>query len=418
MPHFSGRRASSLLLLMGALALSACEAKPVAPPPPPPPPAVTIAKPVVRKVIQWDEYTGRLAARETVEIRARVNGYLQTVNFRDGQIVQKGELLFVIDPRPYEAVLKTAKAEVTQVLTRLELAKNDLERAEQLLKTKAISTEEFDTRSKAVREAEAAVEAARARVDAAALDVEFTQITAPITGRIGRTLIDPGNLITGGAGTSTLLTTIVSLNPIHCYFDANEQAYLRYVRLNASGKRVSSREVATPVFVGLSDEEGFPHVGHMDFVDNQIDPATGTMRGRAILDNDDMTLTPGLFVRVRLLGSGEFEAIQIPDEAIGTDQAQRFVFVVKPDNTVEHRQVTVGEMIDGLRVITEGLNPEDAIIIEGLQRARTGEAVTPTLVEIPEPPRDTSLDNLPPTARYDQSPGSSPVADLTPVDPA
>lgn len=401
MSVFGPRIQAASAFLFFLFLLSGCPPKPAPPLPQPPPPPVTTAKPVVREVVEWDDYTGRLGAEQTVEIRARVSGYLQSIDFRDGQVVQKGDRLYVIDPRPYQAVLNSAKAEVTQVNTRLELARNDLERAGNLLKTRAISAEEYDTRSKAVREAEAAVEAAKARVEASALDVEFTEVKAPISGRISRTLVDVGNLVSGGQANSTLLTTIVSMDPIYCYFDASEAAYLKYVRLMQNGERPSSRDFANPVFVGLADEKGFPHRGHMDFVDNRIDQQTGTMRGRAVLDNQDGSLIPGLFVRVRLIGSGKYQAIQVPDEAIGTDQSQRFVLVVKPDNSVEHRLVEVGAMIDGLRVVRSGLSAEDIIIIDGLQRVRPGIQVVPTLKELPVPPRDITLDDVPPPAPLD-----------------
>lgn len=349
----------------------------------PPSPKVTVARPVVREVIEWDEYTGRLVAVESVEVRARVNGYLQSIHFNDGAIVKKGDLLFVIDPRPYQAELDRAVAELQLANARLELAKSDYARAQRLLQVRAISEEEADTRASRQRETQEQLQAARAAVDAAKLNVEFTRITAPIAGRISRKLVTQGNLINGGTAESTLLTTIVSLDPIHCYVEADERAYLKYVRLAQEGKRASSREARNPAYLALADETGFPHKGYIDFVDNRLDPNTGTMTGRAIFPNPDMTLTPGLFARVRIPGSAKYEALMIPDEAIGTDLSQKFVFVVNDQSIVEYRAVHLGPIISGLRVIREGLKPEEWVIIKGTQRARANTKVDPERQEVP-----------------------------------
>ncbi|MGH6933112.1 MAG: efflux RND transporter periplasmic adaptor subunit [Dongiaceae bacterium] len=351
--------------------------------PAPAPPKVTVSRPVVREVIEWDEYTGRLVAVESVEVRARVSGYLQSIHFTDGAIVKKGNLLFVIDPRPYQADLDRATAELKLANARLELAKSDYARAQRLLQVRAISEEEADTRASRQRETQEQLQAARATVDAAKLNVEFTRITAPITGRISRKLVTEGNLIAGGTAQSTLLTTIVSLDPIHCYIEADERAYLKYVRLSREGKRPSSREVRNPAYLALADETGFPHKGYIDFVDNRLDPNTGTMTGRAIFPNPDLTLTPGLFARVRIPGSGNYEALMIPDEAIGTDLSQKFVFVVNDQSIVEYRAVQLGPIISGLRVIREGLKPEDWVISKGIQRARANIKVDPERQEVP-----------------------------------
>ena len=273
-----------------------CSGKPEGPAAPPPP-EVDVARPIVREITEWDEYTGRLAAIDTVEVRPRVSGYLESVHFKEGQIVKKGDLLFVIDPRPFRAVLAAAEADVQGAQTRLELARNDAQRSEPLARTGAVSAEEFDRRSKAAVEAQATLDAAKARLDQAKLDVEFTEVRAPIDGRTSNYVVTVGNLVSGGSsgggGQSTLLTTIVSLNPIHCYIDASEQDYLKYTRLAASGSRPSSRDVANPVRVSLADETDFSHEGTMDFVDNRIDPFTGTIRGRAVLNNPDGLLVPG-----------------------------------------------------------------------------------------------------------------------------
>lgn len=335
--------------------------------PPPPPPKVTVSQPVVRELIEWDEYTGRIEAVDSVEVRARVNGYLESIHFKDGQIVKKGDLLFVIDPRPYQAELDQTEAELKLAKARLELAKNDLARAKKLLSSRAISEEEADTRASDERVAQATVEQSQAAIQAAKLNVDYTQVIAPISGRISRKLVTEGNLINGGTG-GTLLTTIVSLDPIYCYAEADEQAFLKYTRLAQEGKRPSSRQVRNPAYLALADETGFPHKGYMDFVDNQLDPNTGTIRGRAVFPNPDLTLTPGLFARVRIPGSGRYKAILLPDEAIGSDQSERFVLIVNKENTAERRKVELGPIVNGLRIIREGVKPEDWVIVKGLQR--------------------------------------------------
>ena len=342
----------------------------------PPPPKVTVSQPVVREIIEWDEYTGRLEAVDSVEVRARVSGYLESIHFQDGQIVKKGDLLFVIDPRPYQAELDQAEAELELAKARLKLAQDNVVRAEKLLSARAISEEEADTRVSDERVARATVEQAEAAVQAAKLNVEFTQVRAPITGRISRKLVTEGNLINGGTG-GTLLTTIVSLDPIYCYAEADEQSFLKYTRLAQEGKRPSSRQVRNPAYLALADETGFPHKGYIDFVDNQLDPNTGTIRGRAVFPNPDLTLTPGLFARIRIPGSGKYNAILLPDEAIGSDQSQRFVMIVNDENIAEYRKVVLGPKVNGLRIIREGLKPEDWVIVKGLQRVRPGVKVDP-----------------------------------------
>jgi RND family efflux transporter MFP subunit len=362
--------------------LAACQQQQAVPPPPPP--KVTVSQPVAREVVEWDEYTGRLEAVESVEVRARVSGYLQSVNFTDGAIVKKGALLFVIDPRPYQAELNRTKAALEQAMARYERTQKDFARAQQLIKSRAMSQEDVDTRAADQHEAQEAVQAARAAVEAAQLNVEFTQVRAPISGRISREFVTVGNLINGGTADSTLLTRIVSLDPIYCYFDVDERSYLKYSRLWRDGKRAGSREVNIPVDLGLVNETGYPHQGQLDFIDNRLDPNTGTMTGRAIFSNPDLTLIPGLFARVRLPGSSRYEALLVPDEAIGTDQTQRFAFVVNDQNTVEYRKVELGPIIEGLRVIRDGLKPADWVIVNGVQRVRTGAKVDPQGQTIPQ----------------------------------
>ena len=350
---------------------------------PPPPPKVTVSQPVVRDVVELDDYTGRLEAVESVEVRARVSGYLQSVHFTHGDIVKKGALLFVIDPRPYQAELNRSKAALEQAIARYERTKKDFARAQQLVKSRAVSQEEVDTRAADEREAEEAVRAARAAVEASQLNVEFTQVKAPISGRISREFVTVGNLINGGMADSTLLTRIVSLDPIYSYFEVDERSYLKYTRLWRDGARPGARDVKIPVSLGLANEMGFPHQGQLDFIDNRLDPNTGTMTGRAVFPNSDMMLIPGLFARVRLPGSSQYKALLIPDEAIGSDQTQRFCYVVNDQNTVENRKVELGPVIDGLRVVRDGLKPEDWVIVNGVQRVRPGAKVDPQQQAIP-----------------------------------
>ncbi len=343
-------------------------------------------QPVEREVTEWDEYTARLDAVDSVEVRPRVSGYLESIHFKDGALVKKGDLLFLIDSRPYDAVLRSAEADLELATSQLEIASKNLARVGKLLPSHAISQEEADIRESSVRQAEATLRRAAAAVDAAKLDVEFTRVTAPVSGRIGRKLVTEGNLINGGVGSqSTLLTTIVSLDPIYAYFEADERSFLKYVRLALSGEQAdsvwgastaaewpTSRVYKTPVRIALADENGFPRQGYIDFVDNQLDRGTGTMIGRAVFPNPDFTLTPGLFARLRLPGSGTYHALLLPDEAVGNDQSQKFVFVVDGASTVQYRSVKIGSLIDGLRVIRGGLTPADRVIVAGVQRARPG----------------------------------------------
>jgi len=349
----------------------------------PPPPTVSVIQPVAREVVEWDEYIGRLESPETVEVRARVSGYLDKVHFKEGKEVKKGDLLFTIDPRPYQAELDHANAEYERAVSQTDLAKNDFERAKRLIATKAISEEDYDTKSKTYTAVEAAVRSAKATLDSAKLNLEFTQIRAPIDGRISRAVVTEGNLISSGVAGSgaTLLTTIVSLNPLYLYGDADERSVLKYLHLRREGTRVSARDELIPAEMGLADETGFPHKGYMDFVDNRIDPGTGTMRARGVFSNADHSLSPGFFGRIRIPGSGKYPALLIPDRALGSDQAQKFVYVVNPEKKVEFRPVKIGPMIDGLRVVKEGLKPGEQIVIEGLMRVRPGIVVEAKLWE-------------------------------------
>ncbi|MBC8051008.1 MAG: efflux RND transporter periplasmic adaptor subunit [Chitinophagales bacterium] len=358
-----------------AMTVSACDQKPQQPQAAPPPAPVTIAQPIQKSVTEWDEYTGRFDAVDFVEVRARISGVLNEVQFRDGETVKKGDLLFVIDPRPFERILDREKANLVSAQVRAEFTGKDVERARPLLKNSTISEQVFDQRTQAQREAESAVRSAEASLKSAELDVEFTRITAPISGRISRKLVTEGNYVTGSSGTGTLLTTIVSLDPIYFYFDVSESDYLKYTRLDQLGTRPSSRTNANPVFLALSDETKFPHSGKMDFVDNRLDSASGTLRGRAVFDNKAGLFQPGLFARARLIGSGEYKSLMLPDDAIATDQSNRLAYVVAEDGTVGAKQVSLGPVIDGLRVIRSGLEPTDWVVVNGVQRARVGAKV-------------------------------------------
>lgn len=350
-----------------------------------PPVEVTVATPLAQDVTDWDEYTGRLAAVDTVEIRARVNGYVQSVHFTDGALVKKGDLLFVIDPRPYQAALDEAQAQLARARVRLDLATNDLDRAGRLFEARAISEEELDARTQEKREAEAAILEAEAASQAAALNLEYARVRSPIAGRVSRKYVTEGNLVTGGTQDATLLTTVVSVDPIHVYFTADEQAYLRYQRLAEQGIRPSSREVPNPVRMQLADEQGFPHAGRMDFVDNRVDEATGTIQGRAIFPNPDGELTPGLFARLQLKGEGPYPALLVPDAAVGTDQAQRVVYVVDDQNVVQARPVVLGRTQGSLRVIRGGLTATDRVVINGQAKVRPGAPVKPVPGRIEAP---------------------------------
>ncbi len=367
-----------LLFAFVLMMLVACEDNSAQSPPlEQPAPEVTVATPLVKDVTDWDEFTGRFYAVESVEVRPRVSGYLQSIHYEEGSLVKAGDLLYVIDPRPYQAILDQAKAELTRAKAALELAENDLTRAEKLYKSRAISEEELDSRGSQKRAAIAALESTMATITAAELNVEFTHIKAPISGRISRTRVTKGNLVTGGDFDSSLLTTIVSLDPIYVYFTADEQSVLHYTRMDMAGTRKSSRITPNPVLLRLADEDEYLHKGKMDFVDNQIDRATGTMRGRAIVENPEYLLIPGMFADVKLLGEGPYEALLIPDSAISVDQTIRFVYVLDENDTVERRQIKPGKMQDGLRVIRSGLKKEDRIVINGIQRVRAGMKVSP-----------------------------------------
>ncbi len=348
------------------------------------PPTVQAAKVVAKPITEFDEFTGRFEAVERVEIRPRVSGYVSSTHFEQGHEVKKGDVLYVIDPRPYQAALKGAQAELARARTQAALAKSERERATRLIEKRAISQEEFDARTSGNEAAEANVAAAEAAVDAAALNLSFTQVRAPIAGLVGRAEITAGNFVSAG---QTLLTTLVSIDPIYVSFDGDEQVYLKYVNMALRGERESSRTAANPVWVGLADEQGHPHEGHMVFLDNELDPNTGTIHARSLFANKDRRFTPGMFARVKLIGSAEYTALLINDSAVGTDQSVKFVLKVGADNKVEYAPVKLGPVIDGLRVVRDGLKAGDVILVKGLQQVRPGMPVTPQLVAMGEPRR-------------------------------
>lgn len=364
------------LIVLLAVTLSGCGEKP------PPqaaaaPPSVTVAQPVKRTVTDWDEFTGRFEAVEEVQVRARVGGFVTSVEFRDGAIVHAGDLLYVIDPRPFEAVALQANGQLADARAKAELAKRDLDRGLNLVQTSAVSEQVVDQRRQALQAAHAAETVAEGALKAAQLNIEFSHVLAPLTGRVSRHLVSVGNLVQGSEGTSTLLTSIVSLDPIYVYFDMDEATYVKNSRLWFEGRRPSSRETPNPVQVTLVGETKPSHDGKMDFVDNRLDVSTGTLRGRAVIPNKDYSILPGQFGRVRLIGSSPYEALLVPDTAITTDQSRKIVFVVKEDDTVEAKPVVLGPLDEGLRVVREGLKPDDRVIVDGLQRARVGAKVAP-----------------------------------------
>ena len=375
--------------LWATLALSGCGAKP---PDPPPAPAVTVAAVPEREITEWDEFTGRLEAVEQVEIRPRVSGYIRRVTFAEGKEVTKGEVLFEIDPRPYEAELARTEAEVARARTGAELAAREVARAQRLVDVQAISRQEFDSRVGAQGQGDASVRAAEAAVQTARLNLEWTRVRSPIAGRVSRADVTAGNLVQAGPPTATLLTTVVSLDPIYVYFEGDEQTYLKYAGLARDGSRPSSRDVRNPIYMGLMNEDGrFPHQGYVDFVDNALNPETGTIRARAVFSSKDRLFTPGLFARLKLVGSGKYRTTLALDRAVGTDQDKKFVLVLKPDSTVEYRSVQIGRLVDGLRVVTTGLKAGEQIVINGMQRARPGMKVAPTVAPMaPDSAVDTA----------------------------
>jgi RND family efflux transporter MFP subunit len=375
-----GARLSIGLLIPLAIVLSACsqggaQGGPGGPGGPPP---VSVAPVTQRTVQDFDEFTARLEAADTVDVRSRVAGTLQQVHFKEGQIVKKGALLFTVDTRPFAAEAARAQAQVAAAQTQAELSKSEVVRAEKLVPLQAISAQELDQLKASARSADANVKSAQAALQTAQLNLGFARIAAPVTGRVSRANVTIGNLV---GVSDPVLTTIVSTDKVYAYFDASESTYLRYMRSAREGTRPSSRETPNPVLMGLSNEEGFPHKGLMDFVDNRLNPATGSIRGRAVFDNKEGLFTPGLFARLKLIGSGTYQATLVPDRAISTDQTRKVVMVVGANNIVEPREVKTAALIDGMRVVT-GVKPGENIIVDGLQRAFPGAPVTPQVLKV------------------------------------
>jgi membrane fusion protein, multidrug efflux system len=350
----------------------------------PPPPKVVVSKPIAKRIPRWDEYTGRFEPMEQVEVRPRVSGFIDQIHFKDGQIVKKDDVLFTIDPRPYQIAYDSTKADVKKAKAQVVFAQADYERGEQLVNSRTIPVKELDQRRANLDTTTATVQSADAALRNAELNLEWTQVRAPLGGRISDRKVDVGNLVAGGQGTTTtLLTTIVRLDPIYFVFEASEADYLRYSRLAAAGGRESSRDAPTPVEINLSDETNWPHRGVMNFVDNRLNSRAGTIRGRAILGNANMFLTPGTFGRGRLYG-GDIDAVLIPDQAVSSDQASKVVMTVGPDNKIVPKPVMLGPMAEGLRIITSGLAATDQVVISGIANpfVRPGAVVDPVPGEI------------------------------------
>lgn len=369
-----------LLGVLAAAVLAACSSQAAPGADSAPPPEVSVAQVMERSVVPWDEYTGRVVAAQTVQMRPRVSGYIDRVAFTEGAEVKKGDLLFVIDQRPYRAALERAQAQLAQARSEAKLAASRDARSTELLEANAVSREEYEARRANSAQASAAVRAAEAAVDAARLDLQFTEVRAPIDGRAGRALATAGNLVQAD---TTLLTTVVSLDPVHVYFEADERSFLKYQALARNGKRSSG---GNAVQVGLANERGYPHVGEVDFTDNQVDPGTGTIRTRAVVPNPERVFVPGLYARVRLQAGDAGGALLVDERAVMTDQDRKYVYVLGADNQAERRDISLGRAIDGMRVVQDGLAPEDRVIVHGLQKVFfPGMPVTPVPIEMGEP---------------------------------
>jgi len=345
----------------------------------PPPPAVIAVNPVLQTIEEWEKFSGRFEAMEKVEIRSRVSGYLQEVHFKDGQMVNKGDVLFTIDPRPFQASVREAEAQLRSAQNRQTLAKKELQRNEELAQQGYASKQSLDIKTQEQQTATSEVEAARARMEQTKLDLEFTKVKSPITGRVSRRMVDVGNLVTGGTNGTTHLTTVMALDPIHFYFDVDEQTYLKYARTIDSTVKSGSAELDNPVEIALSDSKIYSVIGKLDFFDTNLDSQTGTLRMRAVFDNPDYMLIPGMFGRARLRGGEKYEAIVVPDEALGLDQSRIFVMTVGEGNIVASKNVTLGPVVDGRRVITHGLTTDDVVIVKGIQMLRDGMPVSPEI---------------------------------------
>ena len=359
------------IAMTAAVLMASCAAKP---PPSPPPPNVTVARPLQQSVTDWDDYVGQFVAVDSVDVRPRVTGYLQSVSFKDGQMVRQGQVLFVIDPRPYQAALDQAQGQAAHAAAALANAHTERMRGDQLLAARAISQQAYDLLAATERQDAADVLAAKANVSAAALNLGFTRVIAPMSGRVSDRRVAPGNLVSAD---TTVLTNIVNLNPIRFAFTGSEAMFLKYQRESQTGAGASSRQAPTPVEIRLQDEPNYRWKGKLDFVDNAIDNSSGTIRGRAVVDNPAGFLTPGMFGHMRLMGGAPYVGLLIPDQAVVADQTRQVVYVVQPNQTIVERDVELGPLTYGLRVIRKGLAATDRVVIDGVQRARPGRKVTP-----------------------------------------
>src|SRR5262245_23224144 len=361
-------------------------------------PPVSVAAAIEKEIIETDEFPGRLEAVESVEVRARINGYIQSVNFKPGAELKRGDLLFLIDPRPFEAEVARQQASAATTVSQLELARTELTRSEALLADQATSRREFDDAAARVRTLEAQLRANEAALTTARLNLSYTRITAPIAGRVGKAEITVGNLVQGEVPNPAVLPMVVSPNPIYASFEADEGTYLKYIEKGRGG--------ALSISVGLSDEDGFPHTGRLEFIDNRVDPTSGTVRMRAVLENKSGRFTPGLFARVRLGDSSRpRKALLVADRAIGTDQSKRYVLVLSAENNAQYREVKIGRLVQGLRIIESGLKPGEVIVVNGLQRVRPGAPVTPQTV--PMEAQDTRGQAAPVATAEKSAPGAA-----------
>lgn len=363
------------LALVFPLCFTSCGKPPAAQAPPTP--TVTVSTPLNREVTDWDEYTGHLVSPETANIAARISGIIEATPFKEGALVKKGDVLFVIDDRPFKADLENKQANVVKDEAQLALTKAQLARSDDLLKKKTISQQEWDTSKASFDQANAQLTADKAAADTSKLNLDWTRVTAPISGRVSRMYVTVGNLVNGGAGQATLLTTVVSVDPMYCYVSVPERSFLKYQAYAERTKGESVREAKIPCFVQLENEKGFPHEGAIDFIDNSLDPGTGTIQLRGVIPNPSGALTPGLFAQMRITGSGPYKTLLVPDIAVGAEQNERYLMVVEKDDTVAVRKVQLGELFGSLRSITDGLNPDDRVIVNGLQLVRPGGKVTP-----------------------------------------
>lgn len=381
LPRFSLYAA---LPLLATAFITGCKPRTAGPAGAPPAtvPEVSVAKPVAKRLTDWDEFSGRLVARDRVEVRARVSGYLTKIHFKEGAQVEEGDLLFTIDPRPYAAAVQRAEAMLAQAKTNADLANIEAQNATKLREGQVISAEESERRLKSAAGEQAAVRAAEATLISAQLELEFTQIKAPISGRVSDARVTEGNLVSGGTQGSTLLTTIVALDPIYVDFEADERSVLKYREMHKTGERKSALFGRIPAEMALIHEEGWPHKGEIDFVDNQLNPATGTIHARCVFPNEDRLMSPGFFARVRIPGSGEYDGLLIRDSAVGDDQGSSYVWVLDAEDKAVYRSIKLGPLLDGMRVVRSGLKADDRVVALGLMSVRNGVKVKASTVEM------------------------------------